>query len=576
MNKFFVLTGLLFFNLTVVYSQLTVEYTNQFFASHDEVSGKDYFVFIYPDGFIFATKDGANWQKIKIEFNTENAQNSVFVAKNLFFNKQKESLYIYDLAKLTQPGNDGKRLDRCAALVDQIDNLNYVAVSGNDIRYTKNGDDSVYKYVAPSKNGDPAEPVKEPVILTGKAIKYIVYNPYSKTVDGKIADIEKEIRQKCERTENDSKYSEEIKNVIKTKPSSRESPDALYGALKDILRARYNFSSDEFKRYKTYTGMREIDITKKIMTNNYVLNKTDIDQLYKNMNDLDQLNSDGITSSYEEKTWNAKKEKIKNLAMTINDPDRIKIKDIDEIRTHIIWRDNYSTWKNRKQRYESDISSCLDKIKKYLVYRCRERICGEISGQKLPFKFDSTYLDYCVLSDKLAILNSIDTGNTISAADFTNIRYDTSSKSPKFIQPLGNSIVNVINSKQIFVLKSKDNIYALDMERPWQGALSLKVKDNILCLLQGGNRYQYAITRNGGLKRYSIKNGEIIEESLPVNPPVIDENVIILLNGDEPHTLSASGLVDGTPAKTFRVKSSNSNNEWIFSLKEKQFSIDSK
>jgi hypothetical protein len=579
MNKLYILVGLLFFNLAVLYGQVTVDYTNQFFVTQTAAK-KNYFVFIYADGFIFI--DSSNWEPVKILFNTETAQNGVFIAKNLFFNKIKESLYIYDLNILVRSANNGKRLDNCVALVDQKNNLNYVSVSGDDVRYTLNGDDSVYKYVEPAKNGDQRDPIKEPVTLTtNKAIKYIVYNPYSAEIDKRISDIGDRIKDKCENTEKNPKYSDVIKNTVESKPAARSSPDALYKALDDILWTQYGFDPDTFKQYKTYASMRgnEDIIRKNIAANASTLDKTDIEQLYTHLNDLEKLNIEGTENSYNEKTWNNTKAEIKRLTtmQNFNDPEQIDINSVRKLITHIEWRNNYksngNSWINRKNVTENAISKYSGKIKNYLVYRCRERIVNEITGQKLNFKFDPGYRDYCALSDKQAILNSIDTGTTISAADFTNIRYDASGGSPKFIQPLGNPPLAVINNKHIFVLRSKDNIYALDLNNPLQGTIQLKVRDSILYLLPGGINYQYAVTRNGGLKRYSIRGGTINEELMPQNS--INENCTVLLDGDTPHVLSKDGIVDGNQSTSFMIKSTNSNGRWNFLLKDRKFTINS-
>jgi hypothetical protein len=236
----------LFIFTTIVVSQTQVEWTNQLFAAKTE-TGKC-FVFIYSDNFTFVNITSTKTNAVKILYNMDGL-NDVFIAGKRFFTKRRETINVYDLDRLTNPENDGRKIDDARALRSQIDKVNNYSLYGDVIYYTRNNDPKVWKYTWEDNKKIEVEGVS---INPGQDFSYVIYSPIKEqrnqeyrsaknVINGKISTYQ-EIGQRAEDKNG-------IENAIKTLPKDRQNENGLYNAASPYLSGKYKLDKEVFYNF---------------------------------------------------------------------------------------------------------------------------------------------------------------------------------------------------------------------------------------------------------------------------------------------------------------------------------------
>jgi hypothetical protein len=315
------------------FTDVQVDYTNQFFVS--ETDAGQCYVFIYEDNFTFVSKNGRELTKIKLLYNAEGIDNT-FITGNVFCLKRRERLYCYDLNILLKPENEGKRIDNCRAQIEQIDRISTLSLYKNTVYYTKNNDTVVYEY-SPDRGIKKDTPIPN-IRVNSKQypLKYVLHRPITENRVN-------EYLQKKKKIENiitvyndiETVEKENIEVIITTSqpdlnPSQPKitipQPGIIIGKTTNGLSGKYAFDEDLFKSFwelAQLTGKNsEADgMINRIKRNGANLQIDTISKFYSAHKELTELN---------------KRETLKGIQDTIN-------KKIDKAAEDLKfqWGDNY-------------------------------------------------------------------------------------------------------------------------------------------------------------------------------------------------------------------------------------------
>ena len=228
-------------------------------------------------------------------------------------------------------------------------------------------------------------------------------------------------------------------------------------------------------------------------------------------------------------------------------------------------------WRRERDTAEREKNEALNRLVLPLVNRYRDDIHSAVTNRQVPrFDFDRTLINFSIISNE----NSRIHGFRAEQVQFS----DFDIGSPQLQRSSVNSLLSPVRNG-VFMSVSRNRLAAFDTSEanfmaPENRIEPITINEGIAYLVtnsyNGSNtgQFQYLVTRDGQLLRFSIRNRRIVRESVGA----VGSGAIVIVAGDNAFILG-NGRVNGSASGEIRVKSNNSDDIFTINLQNGRFML---
>lgn len=175
--------------------------------------------------------------------------NDVFIAGKRFFTKRRETINVYDLDRLTNPDNYGRRIDDTRALRSQIDNVSNYSLYGNVVYYTRNDDSRVWKYTWTDNKKTGLGDIS---FTPGNFLNYAAHRPMKEKRNVEYQNAKKGINEKItgyQKIGNSDEDKRSVESKIILLGKDKQNENGLYNAALSYLSPKYTLDKAAFRNF---------------------------------------------------------------------------------------------------------------------------------------------------------------------------------------------------------------------------------------------------------------------------------------------------------------------------------------